>query len=363
MRGKERVAFTGKCPKCGSDEFVKYGCTNPKISPARIRCKNKDWAKVWYYDTDDINLLGKNESLKSWLRSREERGDLGLIGKNVKKNGNEGPLFDKTLQRKVLSKIEEMKPEIPVHKYYGDLVRIGVVGDTHLGSIYENVNLLKVAYDLFKEEGIATVYHTGDMCDGENMFSGHYMEIHTHGGDAQVKYCADVYPKIEGITTYFITGSHDLSFYKRAGMDIGNHIAARRKDLIYLGRERKDVKIHTENGGDVILRVVHPGGGTAYALSYKPQKMLDALSGGQKPNIMLVGHFHKAEYLPCYRNVFTIQSGTIQSQTGFMERNSLAAHIGFWILEFRVNGNEVTSLKADFKAHYEGRIISADIQV
>ena len=84
-----------------------------------------------------------------------------------------------------------------------------------------------------------------------------------------------------------------------------------------------------------VLRValLHPDGGTAYALSYKSQKIIEAWEGGSKPHIIGIGHFHKAEFMPRYRNVKAIQAGCFQNQTPYMARKALAAHVGGWIVE------------------------------
>jgi hypothetical protein len=62
--------------------------------------------------------------------------------------------------------------------------------------------------------------------------------------------------------------------------------------------------------------------------------------------------YHKAEYLPCLRNVLAIQAGTLCGQTPFMRRKSIAAHIGFWIVEFGL-GKEINRFKCEFFAQYE----------
>lgn len=64
--------------------------------------------------------------------------------------------------------------------------------------------------------------------------------------------------------------------------------------------------------------------------------MIDAMSGGEKPNILAIGHYHKAEYL-FYRNVHCIQAGTFCAQTPFMRGKGLAANMGGWIVEITVN--------------------------
>lgn len=244
---------------------------------------------------------------------------------------------------------------IPPQIYYGKTVRFGALGDTHYGSLYEHQDVLDVAYDVFKRERIANVYHTGDMLDGEKMRKGHEYSIYVHGADAQVDHCAANYPRRKGIKTHFILGSHDLSFWNNGGTDIGERLAEKRPDLNYLGREEVDIAVQWE-GLQARVRLRHPRGGTAYALSHHPQKHIESLSGGQKPNLILTGHYHKAEYMPCYRNVFSIQTGCIQPQTDFMRGKNLAAHVGFWIVEFRLDPEGgIGRLKAEFFAHYESR--------
>jgi hypothetical protein len=85
--------------------------------------------------------------------------------------------------------------------------------------------------------------------------------------------------------------------------------------------------------GETVIRVQHPGGGSAYALSYTPQKIVESLSGGDKPNILLLGHYHKAGHW-FLRNIHTVLGGCFQAQSPFMRKKRLAAHVGGWIIEF-----------------------------
>jgi predicted phosphodiesterase len=239
--------------------------------------------------------------------------------------------------------------QIKLEAYQGKWYRFGFVTDTQLGSKYEKLDLLNAAYKVFRNEGIQVVLHAGDLLDGEKMYRGQEYELHTHGFKNQVAYAVQHYPKFKGMVTYFILGNHDLSFYKRAGAEVGEAIAEKRKDMIYLGQEEADVSLN-----DIKIRLVHPSSGTAYAISYKIQKYIESLSGGQKPHIMLFGHYHKSEFLPCYRSVFAIQGGCLQGQTAFMRRMSISAHIGFWICEFLVdNVGSLVRFKAEFFAYYE----------
>ena len=248
--------------------------------------------------------------------------------------------------------IFEHEEVINVHKYFGRRIRFGIVSDNHLGSYYENIEVLRLAYKIFQREGIRRVYNAGDILDGEKMYRGQEYEIHSHGAGRQVEYACKVYPKADNITTYFITGNHDMSYWKQVGLDVGTEIARKRKDMIYLGQEHADVVLKNKSCS-IKLRLEHPGKGTAYALSYHSQKYVESLSGGDKPNIVVIGHYHKAEVIPNYRNVCVIQAGTTQSQTPYMRRGNIAAMLGFYIVELIIDEKGLIRNRIEFFPQYK----------
>jgi hypothetical protein len=229
------------------------------------------------------------------------------------------------------------------------IIRFGVVSDTHLGSKWQQITFLHKLYDIFKQEGITTVYNTGDLTEGCKMRQGHEYEIFLHGADEQADYVINNYPKREGITTEFITGNHDHSHIKNGGIDIGRQIAKERPDMVYLGLSNAKVNI-TPN---CTVELNHPLDGSAYALSYAPQKTIDSMSGGEKPNILLNGHHHKAFYM-FYRNIHAFETATTQAQTRWMRGKRIAAHVGGWIINVHVNDDgEVTRCIGEFIPCYK----------
>lgn len=254
------------------------------------------------------------------------------------------------LLRRQLEELQ-MPGESATHVFDGVNIKIGVIGDTHLGSLYSDLSVLRNAYRMFAAEQVQGVYHAGDLLDGEKIYRGQEYEIRVHGGDAQVAYCVKNYPRVEGLNTYFICGNHDYSFYKRSGVDPGKMIAKERPDMIYLGPDEQDVVLRGEGRAKAILRLVHPRKGTAYALSYQIQKMIEAWSGGNKPAIVLVGHYHKSEYL-FYRNVHAFQVGTTQHQTPYMRGQNIAAMVGFWIVEVTLTAHGVSQVHNRFFPFY-----------
>ena len=228
--------------------------------------------------------------------------------------------------------LENLTPKRHVMDWDGGrVIRFGLMGDTQINSKYTQLTHLHRFYDICASLGIDTVFHTGDLDEGEQMRPGHQYECYEQGADDHIAEIVRVYPRREGIKTYFITGNHDSSLYKRAGMDLGRAIADKRDDMIYLGRDCAVVKLTDK----CTLELRHPWDGTAYALSYKPQKIIEAMEADSKPSILAIGHYHKVEYL-FYRNVHCFQTGCFQSQTPFTRGKGISVHMGGWIVEILV---------------------------
>lgn len=239
------------------------------------------------------------------------------------------PIFKKNII------IQNQEPERHESKWDGtSSVKFAIMGDTQIGSKYTQLTYLHDFYDLCEREGIKDVYHTGDMVEGLKMRVGHEYELYTVSADDMRDEVIKNYPKRKGITTHFISGNHDASIYKQVGYDIGQAIANDRSDMKYLGRDCALVDI-TPN---CTLELRHPWDGTAYALSYKIQKMIEAMESDSKPKILAVGHYHKAEYL-FYRNVHALQTGCFQCQTPFTRGKGISIHMGGWIVNAHVDKN------------------------
>lgn len=231
--------------------------------------------------------------------------------------------------------LENFVPNIRANKWDGtQTIRFGLLADPHINSKYTQLTWLHSFYDILAEQEISIAYNAGDITEGEHMRKGHEYELYRHGADEQVSEIARVYPKRAGIETHFITGNHDSSIYRVAGCDIGKALAKERKDMIYLGRDCAVVNL-TPN---CTLELRHPWNGTAYAMSYHPQKIIESMEADSKPNVLAIGHYHKAIYM-FYRNIHCFCAGCFQSQTPFMRGKGLAAHMGGWIVTARVDEN------------------------
>lgn len=250
-----------------------------------------------------------------------------------------------------INKAIEIQFNKQIENWNGDeIIRFGVVSDTHLCNKWQQKSFLCDIYDRFVQEGIKTVYHAGDLTDGyyKNR-PAHVYELHKVGADEQADYVIENYPSRPGIVTKFISGNHDHTHIMNGGADICKRIGKERDDMVYLGQSNAKVEL-TPN---CILEINHPLDGSAYALSYSIQKYIESYTGGEKPNILLNGHHHKAMYV-FYRNVHGFECGTCEDQTPWMKGKRLAAHMGGWIIEVHVdNDGTITKCIGEFIPLYK----------
>jgi len=253
------------------------------------------------------------------------------------------------VERRKVEALADVQGKISLNKTPENTVRFAVTADRHFGSLYTNTAALRGFYEHCARCGVKEVYDAGDILDGHKVYKGQEFELRDIGLESQIGRAAEASSGL-GIKTYFITGNHDASFKNLAGAPVGKMIEQSVSDHVFLGEEQARVRWEVPNG-KIEMMLIHPGGGTSYALSYRPQKIVESLEGGTKPDLLVVGHYHKAEFLPSYRNVAVLQAGTFQKQTPFMARQGLAAHVGGWIVEVFV-GIGCKAIKAEFVAVY-----------
>lgn len=217
----------------------------------------------------------------------------------------------------------------------------GWLGDTHLCSKYSRLDVLADLYRRFEAHNVDRVFHTGNWVDGEARFNRY--DLLVHGMDAQIKYLAENYPESKKIITYAVAGDdHEGWWAQQHGVDVGIYAErafrdAGRKDWVNLGYMEAFVPLqHAETGVTAQLHVIHPGGGSAYAVSYTIQKIVESYGGGDKPAVLLAGHYHKLEFINI-RNVFCVQTGTTMDQTPFMRKKKIQAHVGGGIMRLVQN--------------------------
>lgn len=231
----------------------------------------------------------------------------------------------------------QIRYRVDMNGFAGHRVRIAVIGDTHLGSQWQQLTHLNAFYRYASKRDVQAILHAGDLTDGEGVYGGHRYELFALGADDQIDYAANNYPRARnGAKTYLISGNHDASFMALAGIDVVKQVCARRDDMVYLGYGGATVEI-----GGLNAYMMHPDGGVPYARSYRLQKIIEQLPGGDKPHVLVIGHLHITNLLPMYRNVVGLIAGCFQAQTPYLRRKGLAPDVGGWILEFNIGDRDV----------------------
>lgn len=228
------------------------------------------------------------------------------------------------------------------HDFSGTHIKIGVLGDTHFGNKWTDLAFLRDVMKYFKKQRVEAVYHVGDMTDGPWQRHKNVLEQYAHGFDAQVNDFVDHFPDI-GKPIYLIDGNHDGWYRKGDGAIVGSAIADRRKDVTYLGNDEAIIKF-----GKLEMMMSHPDDGSAYAYSYKPQKMIESMTkmGENLPDIIIQGHYHKIFQMQ-FAGVHYFCTGTTCRQTPWMRGKKIAADMGAWELDIyrdsRGNLNKLVS--------------------
>lgn len=201
-------------------------------------------------------------------------------------------------------------------------IRLGIVSDTHGGSKFEQLTALRSFYSYAIDTGVDVFLHAGDLTQGpDTMHPGMGLEVHAHGAEEQVRYVVATYPQ-SPVPTYVIGGNHDYSFAKAAGVNVVRQVAAQRPDIIHIGQDAAYLTI-----GNLRIYMVHPDGGGAYAKSYKPQKIAEALPLERRVALALIGHYHVYGSFR-EKRTHTLMLPCFQSQYGYLARKSLHPDIG-----------------------------------
>jgi len=236
------------------------------------------------------------------------------------------------------------------HSFKGAALRIGVMSDNHLGSIYSDPKLTLEAIAEFNRQKVDIIVHPGDVTEGMMGRPGDVYELTHIGYKAQRDLAIQTFKTAEA-PMYMISGNHDRSLNSKhgVGVDIVEDICEALPHAKCIGDDEGDIEI-----ANIRIRLFHGGdGASSYAISYRGQKLIEAISGGAKPALFIAGHTHKSIYMPAYRNVHYIEAGTLQWQSSWMRGKKLAAHVGFWVLDLVVGDREIKSMGARWYPFYK----------
>jgi len=231
-------------------------------------------------------------------------------------------------------------------------LKFGVFSDAHIGHQCYRPDVLRKMIADGKRSGVEFWLNAGDTLEGMSGREGHIYELTHLGASAQIDYFASEFKSFnKPIYSIEAQNSHG-GWYKSkgdVGLNIGEELQRRSRHYKFIGYDEQDLIL--DNGLKVRLR--HPGGGTAYALSYRGQKYIDSISGGKKPNLCFTGHHHKSLFC-FYRNIHYFEAGCLCNQTPFMRKIGTPAHVGYWIIDVTVDkSGGVERINSTFIPFYE----------
>ena len=294
---------------------MNVGWTAEQSSEAlHLRQEGKQFAEIG-------NVVGRSaEAVRSHLRRRTEadRSELMEVLPRYRQKFDVTPAYLAGEPVTVL----ESRPD--------NTYMFGIAGDKHFGSKYHRGDVLDDLYRRFRGAGVDVVFDTGHWIEGEARFNKH--DLGASGLDAQVRLMAKQHPKIDAPILAVWGDDHEGWYAQREGINVGKYAAGIMVEAghtwVDLGFMESHVILRNINSGqEALVTIMHPGGGSAYALSYRPQKIVESLEGGEKPALIIMGHYHKLEALNV-RNVWVLQAGCTQDQTPFMRKKSIEAHVG-----------------------------------
>ena len=232
--------------------------------------------------------------------------------------------------------------------FTGDELKVGVFSDPHFGSRFTDPEDTEAAIVECNRVGVDIIVCPGDLVEGMMGRPGHVFELSHIGYKAQRDEARRVLCKIEK-PFYAISGNHDNSFNTKqgAGTDIVEDICSAMPNATYLGFDEGDIHIK-----GICIRLFHGGDGTGYALSYRGQKYIESLTGGEKPNVIIAGHTHKSHCM-FVRNIEYVEAGTLQKQTDWMRGKKIAAHTGFTILDITIGDGGIKKFTRTWYPLYE----------
>jgi len=243
--------------------------------------------------------------------------------------------------------VTSAKPKLKHTQHETGHFKMLVLSDTHIGHSKFREDWFHHMVERAVKEKVDFAYHAGDILEGMSGRGGHVYELEFVGFEAQfAKACR----LIESMPFELraITGNHDGWYAGKAdqGINVGHRLEEALPNFTYLGFDEADQVVE-----NVKIKLWHGSDGGSYAVSYRSQKIVESLDGGDKPHILITGHDHKSIFYQT-RNVHVIGAGTLCEQTGWMRGKKLAAHRGYWIVDVWSNESGLVRIRPEWNPFY-----------
>jgi predicted phosphodiesterase len=230
--------------------------------------------------------------------------------------------------------------------FTGDEVTICYVTDTHWGAKHSPIEWWDAVLEECDRMNVQMILHGGDLIEGMSNRPDQVYGLTHIGYSAQMDLAEELLAMSE-LPIYIIDGNHDRWGIKSGGIMAVKDVAARLDHVTFLGHDEGDLDIQ-----GTIWKMWHGEDGSSYATSYRIQKLIESLTGGEKPHAILAGHVHKQGYF-FERNIHAVSGGALCKQSPWMRSKRLANHSGFHIIKAGIGDGEIKWFEPRFYPFYK----------
>ncbi len=196
------------------------------------------------------------------------------------------------------------------------------ISDVRLGANNQQLTILNDIYRKAQEMGIHNVIICGNISAGLKPITDDSNFITDTQG--QIDYIVANFPKVEGITTYFISGKLDDKHLSKNKVNIGKRISDARPDMVYLGEDICDITVDR-----VKMQVMSANLSKTYTASYRVQQIIDAARSEDKPDLFVYGGALQMEKFS-YRDVKCLSVPGVCATDKEMKKKRYSNTIGAW---------------------------------
>ena len=287
---------------------------------------------------EEIRYSGTQEILLEDL-AKETKISIFELSKLIEELKDEGyPLAQSQREGNLYlnySKVEDLKQnEINIETKDNEPFKVLVISDLRMGSIYEQPTILQDLIQTSYKEGYRNVIICGNLFEGLYPTNGktqkaqYYNSLFLKDRQSQLSHFINMYPYLDGMKTYFITGEKDHTLTNDFEKSIGLVIESIRDDMFFLGEKIGKLKV---NDTDILVR--SDKAKKTYTVSYRLEQFINSIRSEDKPDIVLNGGQLQMEHLPNYREIEGFSVPSLVATTPEMTDKSWSNTVGAWQLE------------------------------
>lgn len=211
-----------------------------------------------------------------------------------------------------------------------------LLSDTHLGSLGENLDYIREAFEYAVKEGIKYIYISGDLIEGTysnyERCKEEYKSI-----QAQIDHVLNDFPYDKDIKVVILLGNHDLHSYISDNVDIYPYLKDR-NDFVLLGYKNGNIKVKN----------------SFIEMRHEITKIINDVYP-ENPFLTLIGHSHQ------FRCSFTNDSIFLKAPTtsDIFGNRTYVINKGFVVGSVSFSNTDITGVTLEY-VNFEGKNIKLE---